>query len=522
MLENVFGPLGLQAHFRRRSYEDSVDTDRPITIDSRSNPQWREGQYCWEAKGAVAEEYRAKRPQLLFELNQARSEASREVDISLCMIGKSVARAKPVIVISSEERRSREEARAAIRRSRLLEQTNFELGLLRYPPSGPVQPVTMDTLPRYPPSVPVQPAAMDTLPRYPPSSTLQPATMNKISSPRPISQPATHSEVYFNPNDSWRSTGMRIYIRTGEKTLRKATANAVYSDQKYGYLTAAHAFKDFPRPASTAHENDDDLGIPFDSDSEGGENHRDRSTSSDHTTARSSLQGSASLGSRESYSHASSAPSAPHPVNDLFENEEISFTPVLAAGSSSTHPPGLQKLGVLSSIVMHLDYAIVEVTNPKLRESLAKLRDSGEEKQDLMRTAKLEAKPQANARAKLVNAWTTHGCISGKLVDVPILMRIVGSESFEHVYKFTFDKSIEVGDSGTFVTDAEARELYGLMIGKSKNESFAYIMAAEDIVHQIKANGNWHIMNVNTSQCECSLVEEIKLNADMLDSKTLR
>jgi hypothetical protein len=233
-LERVLSPSKLNKDGPRRSCDDPVEIGDKVTIDYAANPQWKRGQLCWEPKGPVAVQYNDLAPKLLQELNKSRRESSREVSISLFMVGRTAAHAKPILIISGEEKQSRKEAKSQIIRSQLLANSGFEIGLLRYPPAGPTIPVAMD------------------------DHTLH----------SPLASHATYTEVYFDPEDQWRSTGLQIYIKTGPDTFRKATANAVYNGEEYGYATAAHAFQKPLPPVATTEDDDSDLDMPFNSDSD--------------------------------------------------------------------------------------------------------------------------------------------------------------------------------------------------------------------------------------------------------------
>jgi hypothetical protein len=136
------GLLGERLRSRPRiSYLDSVDVEHPVHVDRIANPKWKRGQLCWDAKGKCSQDYKDMEMELLRELNQSRQESFCEVGVSLFMIGKTPESAKPIIIISSEDKRSREAAKKAITASGILTNTNFEVGVLKYLPSGPIHPV---------------------------------------------------------------------------------------------------------------------------------------------------------------------------------------------------------------------------------------------------------------------------------------------------------------------------------------------------------------------------------------------
>jgi hypothetical protein len=106
-------------------FQDSVDEANRIDIDYKANPWWKARYNCWEVKGQIAEEYKILGPRICDELRKSCRESSLEVFVWPYMVGKSPKSARPVLVIASEDEVSREEAKAAIDQSDVLEHHRY-------------------------------------------------------------------------------------------------------------------------------------------------------------------------------------------------------------------------------------------------------------------------------------------------------------------------------------------------------------------------------------------------------------
>jgi hypothetical protein len=298
---------------------------------------------------------------------------------------------------------------------------------------------------------------------------------------------------------------MPIYIKTGVVSVRKATANAVYDGKAYGYVTAAHAFREpSPSAVTTHNDDDDDLELPFDSDSDsdsdygGVDEHdlhhdyaEDLELSAEDMSAQSTTQRSENHNSRTSHSHVLEKTSFPSHDEPLFATEAAYMAQISSNARVSTVLPEMQLLGRLSSTMTSLDCAVISVTHHDLIAYLAS--SWHRDRRDETRHSICVAKPR---RSNIV-ASTSHGPVHGKLVDVPILMQVPGSTTYEHVYRFNYDGDIKSGDCGSSVSDAETNELYGLVIGKSERGGTAYMMASERIVDNLERAGSWRFLDTD-------------------------
>lgn len=465
--ETSLAQLGTKLRQRTRvDYQSSVDVDNPVPIDYIANPKWKHGQLCWEAQGRCAEDYKSKETALLKELNQSRRESFSEVAISLFMIGKTPQKAKPMIIISSEDKRSREEAKRAIERSGILGELNYKIGFLKYLPSGPIH------------SVAGSPSEVSGVYTAVPSSC-SPEEWYLNSREDTISsssnQPgfAVSSLAYYDSEQRLRTTAMPIYVKTAANRSRTATANMVYNGTIYKYITVSHVFS--PWGPSSIDSGEDDLGIPFDSDSED-EDHCNSETSQARGTTSASLKVPTSRDS-----NTDSAKS---------HGTKISTMPNDSLDTTNDLPSELLRLGELSTdddFDKSADYAIITINDFKLQKQLANLALSNPD-----RITQIHA---AEPKSSRVTAWTRHGAISGTLGNVPRVMRFSGSKSFQSIYEFVYgDGSIESGDSGSLVFDESGKELYGMIIAASNSQSIAYVMAAKGLVPSIASAGGWRFM----------------------------
>ncbi|KAI4704996.1 hypothetical protein J4E89_009289 [Alternaria sp. Ai002NY15] len=459
----------LGGRFLRRSrvnHEDSVDIEHPVRVDHEANPKWKNGQRCWEAKGKCAQMYAEATIKLLKELDQSRQESFREICVSLFMVGKTPGKAKPMIIISSEDEQSRKGAKDAIIRSGVLTDYGFKIGVLKYLPSGPIHPAAGS------PSEACWNSASE-------SEGLGSDTWKeKMSNPSFHSNTPVSSSAYYDSKQGLRITGMPIYVKTADGRSRMGTANVVHNGSKYGYITAAHIFYPPHQSRSSIDDDEDDLGIPFDSDS-------DNEDGKDNLNEKASLARvllSDSVRSRESHVfHA-----------DGFGLGEDTGPRDLPEDSIDL-PHDLALLGRLESgqePEKSLDCAIITIDDPGLQRKLDRARVLARNDGSHVSTSTAEPEPS------LATAWTTHGPVHGNLNKVPVLMRLPGSMSFQSVYTFAYEGKIERGDCGSLVLDTTSRALYGMIIAAADRQPIAYIIAAKALMNHV-ANAGWHLLDAN-------------------------
>ncbi|CAN9445342.1 unnamed protein product [Alternaria alternata] len=426
----------LSDRFRQRSrinYESSVDEKHPVHVDEEANPQWKRGQLCWMAQGKCAQDFKDMESELLEELNESRRESFSEISICLFMIGKTSLSAKPVIIISSEDEISRKKAKAAITKTRAFETSNFEIGCLKYLPSGPIHAVAGSHE----------------------DSSWDAASADFSRSESRLGE-SHASSAYYNSELRLRVTGMPIYVKVSAGRSRMATANLVYNRSTYGYLTAAHVLDPWDRSSSSIDNGDEDLGVPFDSDSEDDDYCNEPRSFAGNLVSRSGISTKSSIAFNEN-------------------NTPLELTtPTASSGPielESPCPSNLTLLGQLApgkSLDKSLDYAIITVENTELHQQCEHLSFS-----KARQTAHVLP---IRSESSLAAAYTTHGLVRGKVTDVPILMRLPGSRLFQPVFTFTYEGTIKNGDCGSLVLDTTSKELCGMIIAASERQSIAYMV----------------------------------------------
>ncbi|CAN9433437.1 unnamed protein product [Alternaria alternata] len=453
----------------RVNYESSVDTDHPVAVDETANPKWKRGQLCWEAKGECAQDYKDMEIEILKELNQSRRESFCELGISLFMVGKTPRNAKPIIIISSEDRTSREEAKKALINSGVLTRSGFEIGILKYLPSGPIHPVAGS------PSEASWNSA-STSPISESGGWDSDTWNNTIPGPSHSSSVPPLPSAYYDPEQRLRLTGMAVYVKMADGRSRMATANVVYNGSTYGYLTAAHVLDPWDRSSSSVDNGDEDLGVPFDSDSED-EDYCDEPVLLDgNLISRSETSADSSMSSNKNSMPLE--PTIPTALSDPTELE-------------SPCPPDLTLLGQLApgkSLDKSLDYAIIAVENTEFHQQRESLSFS--------KSRPTVHVPLTRFESSLATAWTTHGLIRGKVTGVPILMRLPGSGLFQSVFTFTYEGTIKNGDCGSLVLDTASKEIYGMIVAASDGQSIAYMVGAKELMSDIE-NAGWHLLSVD-------------------------
>ena len=440
-------------------YESSVDIDQPVVVDLDTNPVWkrRHLQRCWAAKGQCAQDYKDMEAELLKELDQSRRESFCEIGVSLYMIGRTPQKAKPFIIVASEDQPSRKEAVKAINRSVLFKNSRFKIGVTRYLPSGPIIPVAGS------PSDEGWNSASDT--------GGWDSDTGKMKALNPSHQLGVSSSLsaYYDPKQRLRITGMPIYVKTVDARIRTATANIVHNGSSYGYITAAHVF-DISKQTPSSSDDGDDLGIPFDSDSEDEETHAD-----DMSYAGNMIQESMGPGtSQATY------------AQDIRSHE------LTESGSLDDPASSLVLLGQLADdqkdIETSLDYAVINIDNTQLLEHIA---DSEISK----RIQKVHVHT-TYSRPSPATALTTRGPINGTLINVPTLMRLPGSKYFQPVYTFSYESPIRHGDCGSLVLDTLSKELCGMVVAASERQPLAYVVSAKRSSDHIARKG-WQFVHVD-------------------------
>lgn len=444
------------------SFQESVDENNRVDIDYRANPWWKTRYLCWEVKGAIAEEYRSLGPKIREALQNSCRESSFEVFVWPYMVGKSTKTARPVLIIASEDEASREDAKVAIETSGLLQTHRyFKLWPLRYLPTGPINPVAMES--------------------------------------QAPAQPLQSFEVFYDPAKPIIATGMPIFLRAGNGSLRLATANAVHTGTELGYLTAAHAFSETEIAATPPTEPQTSFDFPWNTDSESGSESEGSdiacpeawsiySGTSPEATRTESASVSTSRSSRSSTNGNAKA------YGDLPEGiSATSAAPALLATSSIGLvglPPeaGLELLGLATVSNDEFDIAVIVVTNSLVQTTFEHLM-----------CAEIPRESVCISRVRRANAtaMTCRGPVQGSIVDLPLFMRPGQSGSVQTLFMFTHDERILKGDCGSLVVDHNTNEVYGHIVAGSLRRGASLLMPARPVFEKLEHQGNWKLLTLD-------------------------
>lgn len=402
------------------------------------------------------------------KLRHSCKESSWPVSIWPYMVGETVHKARPCLVIASEDKISREDAKRAIVKSGLLEQyPYFKLWLLRYLPTGPINAVAMDDI-----------------------FCVLPLTSG------------TTREVYFDPTQPMRSLAMSVFIVHGETYVRRATANAIYNENGFGYITAAHAFRQRPPENMPALDPNEKFEMPFKSrsDTDTSETEQDILSQYSDSSQEVAQSGRSSLGSSQSsgepglgsQSEAADSGLVKELSTDFYQflktGEDIGFSDVSPCGSVSISQ--LELLGVLQDTFQSYDCAVVVVTNPTVLSFLERIkRTERDASNDIV-----VAKPR---RADII-AWTSRGPIPGSLSELSVYMHVPLTASFATMYKFTYTEEIKMGDYGSLISDATTREVFGYLLADSQNFRTAFMVAVEPLMSKLRSTGSWRLLSTMT------------------------
>jgi hypothetical protein len=453
----------------RPDFQNSVDETRPVTIDDAANSWWKKfsGYRCWELKGPLAITYAQLGPKIHEELKQFGKESSSEVSVSPFMVGKTPKKAKPMIVISGDKE-SREAAKSLIEKSSIIKDSEFELWLLRYPPSGPIMPVAIQD--------------------------------NPIPETLPL-----NSTVYLDLTEPFRLIGMPIYISHSLQSVRRATANVIYNGKEYAYITAAHAFVETRVSYPISEVDDEDFEMPFHSDSEDGSLDDEVLSQYSETSPEDSEDFSPALfhpprsrSSSRPISRTGSSSSSETPTNESQLLGDLETPKHVGPDPITYSPKQCRILGKVLKISLSRDFAVISVTNTLVRNYLRRIENVRKDR-DLNIQVTM-------ARHAQVIAWTSHGAVPGHLAELPLYLSLPNISLAAVVYKFTYSDEthdgIRMGDCGSLVTSGQHTELYGHVVARSENSKVAYMVVAEDIAPDIKDSGDWSYSYLDDIACK--------------------
>ena len=403
--------------------------------------------------GPARQHFSLLEPEIVEQLNSVFIEQYSSILLfHLYMIGRSVEAASPTIMFFSEEKEARKRAKKALDHGGLLERLpGFRTAhLARQPGVGKL----------------IQPAAGS-------DDTPQSSDSDMVT------------EVYFDASYPVKAIGMPIFIKHSDETFRKATANAVFEEDKCVYLSVSHVF--FDDISSTPNESvvsdgEYDFGSGTEYEDE------DECLNATSRASVSSFGGSLSDWPGSTTSKPSSSMHSPNtssvvssPVGD---DRFSSMVAVLAdshigqqpAHIASNQPPrgNLEYLGNMTRHSVKLDWALIEISNARVASTVHNLKAS-------VRKEDNDLNPGTDKEPDNVVAHTSRGPIVGQLSRETVFMRLPNSTSFQKVHQIMLDSALEWGDCGVGISDAATKEPYGHVVATSATKEIAYLVPAQEV-----------------------------------------
>ncbi|KAH4818761.1 hypothetical protein HBH61_036980 [Parastagonospora nodorum] len=421
---------------------------------------------CWSAEGAAREVYEKdlKEPiRRILVIHFEPFPAREELTLSLYMIGRREASARPTVLIISSDVQIRKAARKAIKESKILQQ---------YPQ--------------------FQTKCMN---KDPGTHKMLPLAFGPLGQPG-LRIPQSSLQVLYDASTPMKQTGLAIYIRH-PSSLRPATANLLRIGTRLYLQTVGHAFHDTEvitdTAASTAEED-----LVLDSDSESDTDYSDEIHIGITSAASQSL---------ETFSFADSDGSecshSPSTVSNL-------STPRTSAGNSSQEcelnmsvltrtleevtPSGslvpaprnfavrqplqpseasLKSLGRVIDISEANDWALIEITTVEVED---RLRSSLNKDAPSLAYERIAVRPPDAAR---VYTCTASGQkLFGYISDTCSSTRLPNGKSFRDIYVARLEDGLSNGDCGAVFFDARTHETYGHLIAGCQRTGTAHILAA--------------------------------------------
>ncbi|KAJ4376053.1 hypothetical protein N0V83_001334 [Neocucurbitaria cava] len=345
------------------------------------------------------------------------------VHFHLYMIGRTAELATPTIMVFCQEKEPRKKAKKALEEGRIIEKLpGFRIG------HQSTQPLV--------------------------GSLIQPAT--ERSAMDQLGLPGSAPRVYFDPSHAIQAFGMPIFVKHSDAILRQATANAVFDGEKCVYLTVSHVFhQNAESVQNTTTDSDSEKDFGSGTEAEVDDVCMEVTSRASMSSAGESLDDGPDSASSESES--STWTNEPSLTQQLVSDnprasalQMVRATQPMGQGLSDSPaitsiPPieSLEYLGCLTRSSTELDWALVEIKNPKSYARIHEIKST-------TWSDNIHTNPQELTLGSRVIANTSHGSIYGILSDDASYMRFPGSFTFQKVYSVALDAPLDWGDCSLF------------------------------------------------------------------------
>ena len=421
---------------------------------------------CWEAIGTVRETWITFAPKLMREVNDQFDLQPVAVFIELYMMGRSIEKARPTIMVFSPDAELRQSIRRFIKASHVMENyPEFYLG------DAPGRPIHI--------------------------------AHGVSNTPTPAPVTGGGQDVYTVP--SAYAFGRKVIMRTSDGHPRKVATGGpiLFINDRVHQLTAGHTFWPFEEdidPSDLGASNVDEWDVEDESESE-------ESSESVVAMINGTDRDLASNASRNA--HDAGEPQrdeSKHHFNILetdslkdLTSDHLNRKDELSewhGGEERTHQASrrefvrdrsLRCLGRLSLLPAEedetcLDYALVEL-DPSYCHDRNEVAFGPYSTQTTLIVTQPATVGTKNIKVAAMTA--SSGYINGELTATPSFMRRPNTRVFQAVYRVTLDGTLAAGDSGSGVIDRHLGHFHGHIVMGTIHTGLAYIIPAMDILDDI-------------------------------------
>ncbi|KAK3369316.1 hypothetical protein B0T24DRAFT_668814 [Lasiosphaeria ovina] len=416
-----------------------------------------------EATGPAREDFVRASQEIIAYLNDNSGnlhDSASIVGLSLFMMGKSVARMKPVIMFVSEDKKARVEAYRMIKKSTILDgYPGFGLGEME------LKAEFENLLPLA--SSPPSPAS---------SLIVETASTSFIT-------PLELAEVFTSSADSLN--GSRLEASLGGEPMTRPSTAVGGGIVSFNGALMLHSVGHFLRQAQPSR----DIGVqqfspsPDASDDECEVTGLSDSDDDDDGDLIEIASLSSSAGSERSITPILLHGAYPNQDSDLsalqsrLETLEVSSRQ-LPLTSGSKVLLGIGEVALISAL---LDSSLTEI-------DISAVEAAGVDVSELRSTAiplesyleHVETAPSDTG----ITALTPSGAIGGMLSGTPSFARLPGSKMFSQVYTAKLDRPLLPGDCGSWVRNAVTKKLFGHVIAGSTTTGLVLLMPAANVFSQ--------------------------------------
>jgi peptide-N4-(N-acetyl-beta-glucosaminyl)asparagine amidase len=429
--------------------------------DAWPNPELSIGRFiskygkvsCWETKGPAREAFDDVAPKIKDYLERSVEPISRWVTWSIYMFGKAPNNASPTIVFCCEVAAHRKEVRNMVRESGLL---NGYRG---------IKTGHMAKAPDFEQLIPL--------------------------APKDGQETAGKVEAFSSFAVRGRCNGMKIFV--GDSKLPVTIGGAINVGGRFYYTTAAHVFQSYECKAegATEAEDDEDSGIDIDGfdDSDFDENAaNDLDNDSDFDDADfDDSEFDDSEFDTDNFNRVKGrvptfCPEVPPfltPVNTFKAEPALAYRSLGTPFISSLDDPGSHS---------GLDYTLIEISdsvhkrvnevfNPNYTSSM-------DPKHSMIATTGVASSKLEKTR-EVISA-TSSQILTGIISGAPVYCRSPNSTEFTMSLSAVFDSTLQVGDCGSWVVDAQTGDLYGHIVAGSPGTGRAIVVPFDSIFEDIK------------------------------------